>query len=254
MFSKEIYTARREKLRSLMKGEGGIAVFIGNAEAPAQYKDNCYKFRQDSTWLYYFGIDEPGFAAILDLDSGTETIFADDFSIDDIIWTGPQPSVAEQAARVGVTHSEPAAKLDWEVSRAIVQGRKIHTIPPSRYYTTLKLQNLGIDKASEALVRAIISMRLVKGPEEIAEIDAACILGQKMHTVARKGIRPGRIEQEIVGEMEGVTLAEGWGVSFATILTQHGEVFHNHGHAFPIEPGKLMVIDAGAESLSLIHI
>ena len=250
MFSKETYTSRRAQLKALLKGEKGIAVFIGNVEAPAQYKDNCYKFRQDSTWLYYFGLDEPRFAAVIDLEDGSETIYADDFSIDDIIWTGPQPSVAEQAARVGVSHSEPYAKLDWAVSQAIIKGRPIHTIPPSRWYNTLKLQSLGIDKPSEALIRAIISMRLVKTPEEIAELDAAGILGQKMHTVARRGIRLGRVEQEIAGAMEGVTLAEGWGVSFATILTQHGEVFHNHGHAFPIEPGKLMVIDAGAESNS----
>ena len=250
MFSKETYSSRREKLRSLLKSEEGIAVFIGNVEAPAQYKDTCYKFRQDSTWLYYFGIDKPGFAAILDLDSGAETIYADDVSIDDIIWMGPQPSVAEQASLVGVSHSAPYSKLDWAVSQAIIQGRPIHTIPPSRYYNTLKLQSLGIDKPSEALIRAIISMRLVKAPEEIVELDAAGVLGQKMHTVARKGIRIGRIEQEIVGEMEGVTLSEGWGVSFATILTQHGEVFHNHGHSAIIEPGRLMVIDAGAESNS----
>jgi len=248
MFSKEIYTARRQRLLELLKGEKGIAVFIGNVEAPAQYKDNCYKFRQDSTWLYYFGIDEPRFAAIIDLESGEETIYADDFEIGDIIWMGPQPSVASQAAEVGVANTAPYAKLDLAVSSAIVKGRPIHTIPASRYYNTMKLEKLGIDKPSEALIKAIVKMRLVKGPEEIAEIDNAGILGQKMHTVARKGIRLGRIEQEIVGEMEGVTLAEGWGVSFATILTQHGEVFHNHGHAFPIEPGKLMVIDAGAEN------
>ena len=250
MFNKETYTARRSELRRLLNGEKGIAVFLGNVDAPAQYKDNCYKFRQDSTWLYYFGIDEPRFAAVMDLDAGTETIYADDFSIDDIIWTGPQPSVAQQAAEVGVSHSEPYSKLDWAVSQAIIQGRTIHTIPPFRYYNAMKLQSLGIDKPSEALIRAIISMRLVKRPEEIAELDAACVLGQKMHTVARRGIRVGRVEQEIVGEMEGVTLAEGWGVSFATILTQHGEIFHNHGHACTIEPGKLMVIDAGAEGNS----
>ena len=250
MFSKAIYAARRKQLAELLKGQKGIAVFIGNAEAPAQYKDNCYKFRQDSTWLYYFGIDEPRFAATIDLETGEETLFADDVSIDDIIWMGPQPSVASRAAEIGVAASAPYSKLDLVVSSAIVKGRPVHTIPPSRYYNTLKLQSLGIDKPSEALIRAIIKMRLVKQPEEIVEIDAAGVLGQKMHTVARKGIRPGRIEQEIVGEMEGVTLAEGWGISFATILTQHGEVFHNHGHDFPIVPGKLMVVDAGAESNS----
>lgn len=248
MFTKEIYSARRKQLANLLKDQKGIIVFIGNVESPAQYKDNCYKFRQDSTWLYYWGIDEARFAAVIDLDAGTETLFADDVTIDDIIWMGPQPSVANRAAEVGVANTAPYAKLDLIVSSAIVSGRPIHTIPPSHYYNKLKLQSLGIDQASEALIKAIVQMRLVKQSEEIEEIHKACILGQKMHTVARKGIRIGRIEQEIVGEMEGVTLSEGWGVSFATILTQHGEIFHNHGHAFPVEPGKLMVIDAGAES------
>lgn len=144
MFKKETYTARRVALKALLKDETGLVVFIGNVESPAQYKDNCYKFRQDSTWLYYFGIDEPRFAAVMDLESGEETIYADDFSIDDIIWTGPQPTVAEQAARVGVSRTEPYAKLDWTVSRAIVQGRKIHSIPPSRYYNIMKLQSLSL--------------------------------------------------------------------------------------------------------------
>lgn len=250
MFNKETYIQRRRDLLAKMKGEGGIAVFIGNVDAPAQYRDNCYKFRQDSTWLYYFGIDEPRFAAIIDLDSGEETLFGDDVSLDDIIWMGPQPSVASIAESVGIASTKPYDRLSWEVSAAIIAGRKIHSIPASRYYTASKLDSLGIDRPSEALIRTIISMRLVKTPEEIRLLDEACILGQKMHTVARRGIREGRIEQEIVGEMEGVTLAGGWGVSFPTILTQHGEVFHNHGHAGAIEPGKLLVIDAGAEANS----
>ena len=250
MFVKDIYIARRAELLRRLSGQKGLAVFIGNVDAPAQYRDNAYKFRQDSTWLYYFGIDEPRFAATIDLESGKETIYADDFGIDDIIWMGPQPSVAEQAASVGVGNTDRYSKLDWAVSQAIIQGRPVHSIPPSRYYNTMKLQGLGVDKPSEALIKAIISMRLVKAPEEIAELDAAAVLGQKMHTAARRGIRPGRVEQQIVGEMEGVTLSEGWGVSFPTILTQHGEVFHNHGHACTIEPGKLMVIDAGAEGNS----
>ena len=158
--------------------------------------------------------------------------------------------MAEQAASVGVAGSAPYAKLNLVVSAAIVKGRPVHTIPPSRHYNIMKLQGLGIDAPSEALIRAIIAMRLIKQPEEIVELDAAGVLGQKMHTVARRGIRLGRVEQEIVGEMEGVTLAEGWGISFETILTQHGEVFHNHGHAAVIEPGKLMVVDAGAEGNS----
>lgn len=257
MTDKKILLDRRRKLVEAMKGEKGIILFVGNSESPAQYRDNCYKWRQDSSWLYFFGIDEPLFAATIDLESGEQTIYADDFSLDDIIWTGPMPTVRELAAAAGIDRTAPYSALG-----AAVKGRKTHFIPASRYYNAVRLAELtglrpeevmcssknGCPAASEALVRAVISQRLVKSAEEIRLIDKACNLGYEMHTIARKGIRPGRIEQEIVGEMEGVTLAKGWGTSFPTILTQHGEVFHCHSHECPIEPGRLLVIDAGAES------
>lgn len=242
-----------EKLR----GEKGIVLFLGNADAPAQYRDNCYKWRQDSSWLYFFGIDEPRFAATVDLESGDEVIYADDFSLDDIIWMGEMPSVKSLAEGAGVYMTAPYGALPQAV-----KGRRVHFLPASRYYNAQKLSSLlglgfsevfssgkkGCAAASQALVKAVVSLRLVKEEREIALIDNACNLGYEMHTVARRGIRPGRVEQEIVGEMEGVTLGRGWGTSFATILTQHGEIFHCHSHDCVIEPGKLMVIDAGAES------
>ena len=260
MFSKDVYARRRQTLVAKMadsaaEGKRGIALFIGNTEAPAQYKDNCYKFRQDSTWLYFFGIDQPLYAAIIDLDNGNETIFANDVEIGDIIWMGPQPSVASVAASVGVEKSEPYTDLNAAVAKVLAEGRPVHFVKPSRYYNTMKIASLlgcGTDEVagrfSLALTKAIISMRLVKEDCEIAVIDDACNLGYEMHTVARNSIVPGIIEQEIVGKMDGVTLSKGWGVSFPTILTQHGETLHNHLHDKIIEPGKLMVIDAGAES------
>ncbi|MBQ9660793.1 MAG: aminopeptidase P family protein [Bacteroidales bacterium] len=257
MFGKEVYIARRKALLERLQGEKGIALFIGNVDAPAQYKDNCYKWRQDSNWLYFFGIDEPRFAATIDLESGEETVYADDFGIDDIIWMGPMPTVRSLADAAGVAKTAPYGALS-----AALHGRKVHFLPASRYATRLTLGALlgldpaettsagkgGCPKASEPLVRAVIDLRLVKEEREIALIDAACDLGYEMHTAARRGIRPGRIEQEIVGEMESVALSKGWGVSFSTILTQHGEIFHCHSHGMPVAPGKLMVIDAGVES------
>lgn len=260
MFSKEVYARRRQTLVAKMadsaaEGKRGIALFIGNTEAPAQYKDNCYKFRQDSTWLYFFGIDQPLYAAIIDLDNGNETIFANDVEIGDIIWMGPQPSVASVAASVGVEKSAPYTDMNAAVAKVLAEGRPVHFVKPSRYYNTMKIASLlgcGTDdvagRFSLALTKAIISMRLVKEDCEIEAIDDACNLGYEMHTVARNSIVPGIIEQEIVGKMDGVTLSKGWGVSFPTILTQHGETLHNHLHDKIIEPGKLMVIDAGAES------
>ena len=251
MFAKEVYVRRRATLLRKMQeaGEKGLILFVGNAEAPAQYKDNCYKWRQDSSWLYFMGLDEPLMAALLDIDAGTETLFADDVDIDDIIWMGPQPSVRSKADAVGVAQTQPYGALEATVAKALAAGRSVHFLPPSRYYNTLTLQQLVPGgKPSEALIKAVISLRLVKEDIEIEAIDAACALGYEMHSVARDAIVPGIIEQDIVGKMEGVALAKGWGVSFPTILTQHGETLHNHIHDKVIEPGKLMVIDAGVES------
>ena len=270
MFNKEVYISRRKALVGKMgmtapEGKRGIALFVGNVEAAAQYKDNPYKFRQDSSWLYYFGLDEPCMAAVIDLDNGEETLYADDVEIGDIIWMGPQPSVASKAEEVGISKSASYGSLNVAVAKALATGRNIHFLPPSRYYNTMKLaalvgipeENVGkvapIDEdcgrhASEELVKAVISMRLVKEPCEIEQLDDAGALGQEMHTVARDSIKLGIIEQEIVGKMEAAVLAKGWGVSFPTILTQHGETLHNHLHDKVVEPGKLMVIDAGAEN------
>ncbi len=257
MFGRNVYIARRNALMERLSPEKGIVLFLGNVDAPAQYKDNCYKWRQDSNWLYFFGIDEPRFAATLDLESGEQVIYADDYDIDDIIWMGPMPSVASLAESCGVTRTAPYSALE-----AAVKGRKVHFLAASRYYNALKLSSLlglspdevsaagkkGCAAASRPLTEAVIAMRLVKEDREIAEIEAACELGYEMHTVARDAIRTGIVEQEIVGRMEAVTLSKGWGVSFATILTQHGEIFHCHSHAGLVEPGRLMIIDAGAES------
>lgn len=261
MFDKEIYKARREALKKSMSG--GIAVFPGNSEAPENYLSNQYRFRQDSSFLYFFGIDEPDFAAVIDFDSGEEIIFGNDVSIDDIIWMGPQPSVASKAEKVGISDSRPFKELFKVVGEAVAKGRMVHFLPPYRYYNMLLLSELlGIpctkngndtrkmlaERSSKELTKAVIALRLIKEPCEIEEIDKACDIGYEMHYAAMKAARLGMKEQELVGLMEGITVSKGWGPSFAIILSQNGETLHNHMHHQYLTEGRLFVIDAGAES------
>ena len=268
MFESKVYADRRQrllqKMAELMGGQQkGVAVFVGNVDAAMNYRGNDYKFRQDSNFLYYWGIDEPWFAAVLDLDNGAECLYGNDVDIDDIIWMGPQPSVASKGEAIGCTRTLPLVEFDKAVVEAVAQGRPVHFLPPARYYNQMKLSELtgipaaavrqvapmaadGGRHASEELVKAVVSMRLIKEECEIVELDKAADLGYLMHTEARRGCKPGVLEQEIVGRMEGVTLSKGWGVSFTTILSQNGETLHNHSHHQIITPGRLLVVDAGA--------
>ena len=264
MFNSEVYVNRRRALVQKMAAQDahGIAVFLGNVDAAANYRGNDYKFRQDSSFLYFWGIDEPWFAAVLDLDSAEECLYGNDVDIDDIIWMGPQPSVASKGALVGCPVTAPLAEFDKAVSAAVASGRPVHFLPPARYYNQMKLAELtGISSASvrkvgpvaaggasEELVKAVVALRLIKEQCEIEELDKAAEIGYWMHTEARKGCKPGVLEQEIVGRMEGITYSQGWGPSFTTILSQNGETLHNHSHHQIITPGRLLVVDAGAES------
>ena len=267
MFDANVYVGRRRALLERMasmtqEGSRGIAVFLGNVDAPANYRGNDYKFRQDSSFLYFWGVDEPWFAAVLDLDSADECLYGNDVDIDDIIWMGPQPSVASKGEAVGCAATAPLAEFDKAVAAAVSAGRPVHFLPPARYYNQMKLSELtGISSAavrkvgpvaaggaSEELVKAVVSLRLIKEQCEIEELDKAAEIGYWMHTEARRGCKPGVLEQEIVGRMEGVTYSKGWGPSFTTILSQNGETLHNHSHHQIITPGRLLVVDAGAES------
>ena len=264
MFNSEVYVNRRRGLLEQMASRGahGVAVFLGNVDAATNYRGNDYKFRQDSNFLYYWGIDEPWFAAVLDLDTAQECLYGNDVDIDDIIWMGPQPTVASKGAAIGCAATAPLADFYKAVTAAVAAGRPVHFLPPARYYNQMKLSQLtGIDTeavrkvgpvaaggASEELVKSVVAMRLIKEECEIEELDKAAEIGYWMHTEARRGCKPGVLEQEIVGRMEGVTYSKGWGPSFTTILSQNGETLHNHSHHQIITPGRLLVVDAGAES------
>lgn len=253
MFSKETYIQRRERL--MQEVSSGVIVLFGNAEVPYNYPDNTYHFRQDSTFRYYCGLDVPMMIAVLDIDNREEYLFANDVEIDDIIWTGPMPLVKDMAASVGIERTGSYNEAASFLKKAVAANREIHYIKPYRSFTVLQLHDmLGIptaevkEKASHKLVLTIIKMRNKKEPQEIAQLDNAFEIGYKMHTAAQQLCKPGQSEQYIAGVMEGIALSYGQGLSFPTILTQHGEVLHNHKPNHILESGKLMLVDAGAEN------
>ncbi|HEX7584965.1 MAG TPA: aminopeptidase P family protein [Prolixibacteraceae bacterium] len=252
MFSSKTYIARRQQLKA--KIADGIILLLGNVDSPMNYTDNTFYFRQDSSFLYFFGLDFQNLAGIIDVESGEDIIFGNDVGIEDIIWMGPQISLKEKSEKVGVQRVEPYKNLQLVIEGAILAGRKIHFLPPYRAENKLLLNELtGIsvsklkDYSSLALIKAIISLRSVKEEQEIAEIRKACAVGYEMHVTAMKMAKAGVWEQTIAGTIEGIANAGGGMVSFPVILSQNGETLHNHDHSKTLQNGRLLLVDAGAE-------
>ncbi|MCD7963958.1 MAG: aminopeptidase P family protein [Rikenellaceae bacterium] len=253
MFEKELYISRRNELRK--KVRHGLVLLLGNEDSPANYPSNTYHFRQDSNFLYFFGINRPGFAAVMDVESGTDCLYANDISLRDIVWTGPQPSVQDLSESCGVKKSFKKDELNNVINIALKNGRKIHFLPPYRDTNVLRLKTLlGIktdcisNYVSADLIKAVVSLREIKGSEEITQIENACKTAYEMHTAAMKLCRPGITEKEIGGYIEGISLSKGHGVSFLPIVTQNGETLHDHSYKNKLRSGKLLLIDAGAET------
>jgi Xaa-Pro aminopeptidase len=253
MFSPSIYQERRNRLRKEMSS--GIILFPGNKEVSFNYPANTYSFRQDSNFSYFFGLDHPDLAGVIDLDSGKEVIFGNDVDIDDIIWMGVQPTISDQAAKVGVVHTAPLTDLAQFVKRIRSEGRKLHFAPPYRGETILWLSDLtGIPhlelraNTSEPLIRAVIKLRMKKDAAEVAEIEKMVDVAWLMHTTAMKMAKPGVMEREIAGTIEGIALAQCGPVSFPVILSINGQILHNHYHGNSLEEGRMLVIDAGCEN------
>lgn len=253
MFKKETYMARREQLR---KDVGrGIIIIPGNHEAPCNYKDNTYWFRQDSTFLYFFGLQREDLVGVLDCETGKDYIFANDYDIDDIIWTGPLPSVKELAASVGVENSGDMKALAEYCRKAVCSATRVHFLPPYRADIRADLAAwLGLDYhavnsyASMELILACVKQRSIKSAEEIEEIEKAIATAYNMHVGAMKLAMPGRYEYELAGFMEGEAWKGNGPVSFPVIMTVHGETLHNHGHNNRLEVGRMLVMDAGCET------
>ncbi len=253
MFASEVYVSRRKKLKEILKG--GILLFPGNGEMAYNYKGNTYAFRQDSSFLYFFGVDQPGLTGVIDVDQGKDYIFGNDLDLDDIIWTGPQPSVARKSLTAGILHTGTLAELEHYISSAIKQSRKVLYLPPYRAETLLLLEGLlGIqhtsvsNNASVELIKAIAALRSVKEPVEIEEIEKMADVAYEMHTAVMKNAKPGLREKFLTGLVEGIASSYGYGISFPVILSIHGETLHNHHHGNILKEGDLLITDAGAES------
>ena len=253
MFSKETYVRRRSELKKLVGN--GLIILFGNNEAPANYPANTYSpMRQDSSFLYFFGQHRDGLVGVIDIDSDTELLLGDDIDVEDIVWMGFTPSVADLAAEVGITKTAPMKELKTICDKAIAQKQTIHFLPPYRHDTKIQIMDLlGIhpsqqkERASLQLIKAVVKMRSTKEPQEIAAIERACDVGYAMHTTAQLLIRPGVTERFIGGQVDGIARSLAQGVSFATIFTQHGEIMHGSPSDNCLEAGRLALCDAGCE-------
>ena len=256
MFSKQTYIQRRAELKKLV-GEGVIVLF-GNNDAPCNYPANGYApFRQDSTFLYYFGQHRDGLVGVIDIDNDEEWLLGDDIDIEDIVWMGFVPSVADLAAEVGITKTAPMAQLPTIIAKSqklTANGQKIHFLPPYRHDTKIQIMDLlGIhpskqkEAASLQLINAVVRMRATKSAEEIAYIEAACDVGYVMHTTAQLLIKPGVTERFVAGQVDGIARSLAQDNSFATIFSQHGEIMHGSPSDNKLEDGRLVLCDAGCE-------
>ena len=253
MFNKETYIRRRSELKKLVGN--GVIILFGNNEAPANYPANGYApMRQDSSFLYYFGQHRDGLVGVIDIDNDEELLIGDDIDVEDIVWMGYTPSVADLAAEVGVSKTAPMKELKALCNEALRQKRPVHFLPPYRFDTKIQIMDLlGIhpsqqkEAASLQLIKAVVKMRATKEPQEIEAIERACDVGYAMHTTAQLLIRPGITERFVGGQVDGVARSLAQGVSFATIFTQHGEIMHGTPSDAKLEEGRLALCDAGCE-------
>jgi Xaa-Pro aminopeptidase len=253
MFDSKIYVERRARLKEQVGS--GIFLFLGNEESPMNYPGNPYYFRQDSSFLYFFGLNTPSLAALIDVDEGKDVIFGNDVNMEDIIWMGHLPTMKDRAALVGVSETAPLSQLEEVIKENLKKGKTIHYLPPYRPENIQKIGHLlGIEHdsvkkyASKEFIRAVVAQRNVKIPEEIAQMEMAHEVTYDMYIAAMKMAKSGVYEYEIVGRMEGIIGASDCHVAFPIILTKNGQILHNHYHGNRLEEGNLLVMDSGSDS------
>ena len=255
MFSKETYVNRRTELKKLVKS--GVIILFGNNESPANFPANgYYPFRQDSSFLYYFGLQRDGLVGVIDIDNDKETLVGDDIDIDDIVWYGSVNSVSNMAEACGVKNCAPMKQLQVICNNALRDKRQVHFLPPYRHDTMIQIFDLlGIhpnqqrEQASLELINAVVKQRSTKSQLEIEEIERACAVGYKMHTTAMRLTKPGVTEKFVGGQVDGIANSYGSMTSFPTIFTQHGEIMHGNPSMAVLESGRLALCDCGAETM-----
>ena len=256
MFDKATYVCRRAKLKELVKS--GIIILFGNNESPCNCPANGYSpFRQDSSFLYYFGLNRDGLVGVIDVDNDTETLIGNDIDIEDIVWFGSVDSVHDMAESVGVSNSAPMKALKTICNEAIKQKRRIHFLPPYRFDIKLQIFNLlGIhpvqqkESASIDLIKAVVKMRSTKEQQEIEELERAAKIGYMMHTTAMRLVKPGLTEKYVAGQVDGIAYSYGAMPSFPTIFSQHGEIMHGNPSMAELESGRLVLCDCGGETIN----
>lgn len=253
MFDKHIYIERRRKLKQAVGS--GLIVLLGNEESSMNYTDNLYHFRQDSTFLYFFGIDRPGLMALIDIDSDKEIMFGDDLTIEQMVWTGYQQPLAAQAEGVGINTVKTLSKLQEIIEKAVIQNNKIHFLPVYRPEQAQRLRTLlDLNEASfqsmisVQLIKAVIAQRSIKATEEVVEIEMAVNTTIDMQLEAMRYAKEGMTEANVAGRIHGLAISAGGNLSFPTILTVNGQILHNHYSNTILHNGQLVLCDCGAET------
>ena len=256
MFDTATYIRRRNELKKLVKE--GIIILFGNNESPANFPNNgYYPFRQDSSFLYYFGLQRDGLVGIIDIDNDKDILVGNDIDIEDIVWYGSVESMTEMMQRCGAQETLPMKALKTICNEALGKHRKIHFLPPYRHDIKIQVFDLlGVhpiqqkEAASMELIKSVVKMRSAKEQQEIEELERAAVIGYKMHTTAMRLTKPGVTEKFVSGQVDGIAHSYGAMVSFPTIYTQHGEILHGAPSMNKLEEGRLVLCDAGGETLN----
>ena len=255
MLKTETYRQRRGKLREAL--EGGVVLWLGNALQPRTYPANTYPFRQNSSFLYYAGLSDPDLAVLSWVEEERDVLFATPLTIDDIIWDGPLPTAEERASLAGIGETAPLADLGSTLEDLRKKGVTIHYLAPFQADAVARMADLlGVQPSAVAagesmpLKRVVVDHRLHKSDEEIAEIENALEVTSRMYAAAMGITRPGLLEMQVHGAMQGVALADDRHQCFQPIVTVRGQILHNETYRGTLEAGQLLMMDSGAESPS----